>query len=621
MSSTTQLHPCIISFLQNLASYSPRTLDHPGGPGDGRSCRRAAVALVLRRPPPSPDQPPLSPLSLPEILNSAHHDHHTPIKLKPASSHSDWSSSLELLYIVRATNRADPWSGQVAFPGGKADPEDESDQATAERETLEEVGLDLQSPDFAYVGSLDHIHTDRPSSKSQHRTHLLISPHVFLHTGVSCPPIQANPDEVSNTLWVPLSLLISSMPPDYTIRICLTSRFLPPSRTLLFSLARPLLGDLLLPGIPLMAEERMSRSHQSAILLLFLMFRLTRIPSPPIDYPQDLEGLGYTFTSEGQMIDQRTGEAAAPKPPRASRDAWIRAYSVGLNKEVQRWMQDQWHLKPMPLTNPDLPHATIYHSEDLLTSPSNILILIPTIGQGIGQWYKSAIQDVGMREGAVGSYVDMARELGYAIVVLAPGDIYWRDGSSDCETPEKYIVTAMNLLFRLCPSQTSKFHVVAHGYSGHLLVDWLAANFSQRQSQLGLMALISSHHNLSSHTSYPFSEDLMDWFFHHASHWDHKAADPPPPSLPAPSWRDQVGEVEEEEEGADSGWGKPDDEAYAKWEEEAEPLSLVQRYGCPHTSIDPIHPTKGVHIPHTYTFLLPHDVLSLVRSFFRQDSS
>ena len=51
----------------------------------------------------------------------------------------------ELLFIHRAERAGDLWSGHMAFPGGREDPEDESLFATVLRETLEELGLDLSS--------------------------------------------------------------------------------------------------------------------------------------------------------------------------------------------------------------------------------------------------------------------------------------------------------------------------------------------------------------------------------------------------------------------------------------------------------------------------------------------
>lgn len=50
---------------------------------------------------------------------------------------------LEALFIRRARHDADPWSGHLAFPGGRLDEIDATARAAAERETREEVGIDL----------------------------------------------------------------------------------------------------------------------------------------------------------------------------------------------------------------------------------------------------------------------------------------------------------------------------------------------------------------------------------------------------------------------------------------------------------------------------------------------
>ena len=81
---------------------------------------------------------------------------------------------LELLFIRRAEHERDPWSGHVAFPGGRAEPGDAGPEATAVRETLEETGLDL-ARDAEQLGALDELRAlarGRPVD-------LVIAPFVF----------------------------------------------------------------------------------------------------------------------------------------------------------------------------------------------------------------------------------------------------------------------------------------------------------------------------------------------------------------------------------------------------------------------------------------------------------
>jgi len=83
-------------------------------------------------------------------------------------------AGLELLFIRRAEHERDPWSGQMGFPGGRAEPGDASSEATATRETLEETGIDLQR-DGEPLGALDDVQAlarGRPVD-------LVISPRVF----------------------------------------------------------------------------------------------------------------------------------------------------------------------------------------------------------------------------------------------------------------------------------------------------------------------------------------------------------------------------------------------------------------------------------------------------------
>ncbi len=66
----------------------------------------------------------------------------------------------KMLLIKRAELHGDPWSGQIAFPGGKMQPGDLTVKDTASREASEEVGIDLsRSADFLGYAGAQTTHT------------------------------------------------------------------------------------------------------------------------------------------------------------------------------------------------------------------------------------------------------------------------------------------------------------------------------------------------------------------------------------------------------------------------------------------------------------------------------
>lgn len=102
----------------------------------------------------------------------------------------------EALFIRRAEDPRDPWSGHIAFPGGRADPEDRGDLlVTAMRETSEEIGLSLHGAER--IGRLP----DLPAIARGRRVGLTISPFVFAIEG--SPTLVPNV-EVAETIWAPI---------------------------------------------------------------------------------------------------------------------------------------------------------------------------------------------------------------------------------------------------------------------------------------------------------------------------------------------------------------------------------------------------------------------------------
>lgn len=112
------------------------------------------------------------------------------------------NNDIEALFILRATKEGDPWSGHMAFPGGHRDPGDESIRAAAERETLEEIGLDLNE----HARLLGQIVPVRANPRGRN-LNMVVTPFVYALTG-EVPPLTPN-YEVADILWGSLSDMIS----------------------------------------------------------------------------------------------------------------------------------------------------------------------------------------------------------------------------------------------------------------------------------------------------------------------------------------------------------------------------------------------------------------------------
>lgn len=106
--------------------------------------------------------------------------------------------SPKTLLIKRAERRSDPWSGQVAFPGGKMVESDGSLRQTAIRETREELGVDL-ARDADFAGYYVPFRT--------HTGNMEVVPAIFLvKREVKVIPNQ----EVSGYRWVGLDAFLSA---------------------------------------------------------------------------------------------------------------------------------------------------------------------------------------------------------------------------------------------------------------------------------------------------------------------------------------------------------------------------------------------------------------------------
>jgi 8-oxo-dGTP pyrophosphatase MutT (NUDIX family) len=107
------------------------------------------------------------------------------------------TSGVAALFIRRAERSDDPWSGQVALPGGRRDPGDGDLLATAIRETREEVDVDLERAER--LGTLDDLYPRTPTLPP-----VIVRPFVF---ALLRRPLVTPGAEVERAFWLPLGEL------------------------------------------------------------------------------------------------------------------------------------------------------------------------------------------------------------------------------------------------------------------------------------------------------------------------------------------------------------------------------------------------------------------------------
>ncbi len=146
-------HPEVVRLAERIRSRRPAEVNEPGA-------RRAAVSLILR-------------------LGAQ-------------------TAEPEIFFIQRAHYETDPWSGQIAFPGGREEPGDTSLLETAVRETWEETAIDIRRQGEV-LGPLDDL---RPMAVRLPA--VVVRPFVVL-LGEHSDPVLSH--EVAASFWVPLASL------------------------------------------------------------------------------------------------------------------------------------------------------------------------------------------------------------------------------------------------------------------------------------------------------------------------------------------------------------------------------------------------------------------------------
>lgn len=148
-------------------------------------------------------------LTIAEIRDALQSLSHEPTAFQPHPSQAavamilvDGAEGLDVCFIRRAEREGDPWSGQVAFPGGRAGPQDPDAFAVAERETWEEIGMRLEARHR--IGALPM----RPIERNARRDSLSLWTFVYYVGAEEQAMATARlPHEVASVFWVPVQHL------------------------------------------------------------------------------------------------------------------------------------------------------------------------------------------------------------------------------------------------------------------------------------------------------------------------------------------------------------------------------------------------------------------------------
>ncbi|XP_040396781.1 cotranscriptional regulator FAM172A isoform X5 [Cygnus olor] len=158
---------------------------------------------------------------------------------------------------------------------------------------------------------------------------------------------------------------------------------------------------------------------------------LMKKDEPPLEFPDTLEGFEYIFNEKGQLRHAKTGEPFVFNY-REDLHRWnqkrYEALGEIITKYVYGLLEKECHLKKVTLpvdAKESEPKSFIFMSEDALTNPDKLLVLIH--GNGVvraGQWARRLIINEDLDSGTQIPYIKRAVEEGYGVIVLNPNENY-----------------------------------------------------------------------------------------------------------------------------------------------------------------------------------------------------
>ncbi|XP_049978151.1 cotranscriptional regulator ARB2A isoform X5 [Alexandromys fortis] len=178
-------------------------------------------------------------------------------------------------------------------------------------------------------------------------------------------------------------------------------------------------------------DEREKTTALKDLLSRIDLDELMKKDEPPLDFPTTLEGFEYAFNEKGQLRHIKTGEPFVFNY-REDLHRWnqkrYEALGEIITKYVYELLEKDCNLQkisiPVDATESE-PKSFIFMSEDALTNPQKLMVLIH--GSGVvraGQWARRLIINEDLDSGTQIPFIKRAVDEGYGVIVLNPNENY-----------------------------------------------------------------------------------------------------------------------------------------------------------------------------------------------------
>ncbi|XP_045606421.1 FAM172 family protein homolog CG10038 isoform X2 [Procambarus clarkii] len=183
----------------------------------------------------------------------------------------------------------------------------------------------------------------------------------------------------------------------------------------------------------------------------------------------------------------------------------VRLFQV-LTEEVYKYLEKDCKLKRVPVpfnANDDEPSTFIFISEDAMSNPEKILVLIH--GSGVvraGQWSRRLIINDSLDSGTQIPFIKKAQEEGYGIIVMNTNDNYRTNRKKNrsrirgSENPDNHALHVWDNYIR--DSKAKHIGIIAHSYGGCVTTNLFTRKKDEFVKRVFAVAMTDSVHFIPS---------------------------------------------------------------------------------------------------------------------------